>query len=219
MAAGRRGSTVDWESIARGMIDFTTPFSLPAEAIPAIIGANAFRGRENLTEVTFLNTLTTIKEYAFYSCKGLTSVVIPDSVTSVETRAFQLCTSLSSAIIGTGLTNIPSFMFSDCTHLGTINIPNSVTSIGREAFYSCGFRSVVIPDSVTSIAQYAFANCRSLTNIVLQCITPPTLENVNAFNNTNCPIYVPDESVAAYKAANNWSSLASRIFPMSDLTT
>jgi len=38
------------------------------------------------------------------------------------------------------------------------------------------------------------------------------LANVNAFNSTNdCPIYVPSESVEVYKAADNWSSLSSRI--------
>lgn len=219
MAAGRRAA-VDWENIARGMVDFTTPFIIPAEIITNTISAYAYRGRENLMSVTLPNSLTTIKEQAFYGCKGLTSIVIPNSVTLIETRAFQFCTSLSSAVIGSGITVIPSFMFSDCSLLASVDFPNTITTIGRESFYGCAFVNLTVPSSVSSIGQYAFANCRSLSSIVMLPITPPTLANSNAFNNTNnCPIYVPDASVAAYKAANNWSSLASRIFPISDMPT
>jgi len=37
----------------------------------------------------------------------------------------------------------------------------------------------------------------------------------SAFNDTNnCPIYVPSESVEAYKSASGWSNYASRIQPI-----
>lgn len=55
-------------------------------------------------------------------------------------------------------------------------------------------------------------------------ITPPTL-GANCFINTNSSfrIYVPDDGTGAivqdYKAATNWSSYASRIFPISQLAT
>ena len=43
------------------------------------------------------------------------------------------------------------------------------------------------------------------------------IRNYGAFNNSNdAPIYVPDDSVAAYKAATNWDGYAARIFPISD---
>lgn len=213
-----RGASIDWESIARGMVDFTTPFTIPAEIITNTISAYAYRGRENLMSVTLPDSLTTIKESAFYGCKGLTSIVIPNSVTLIETRAFQFCTSLTSAVVGSGITAIPTFMFSDCSLLATIDLPNTITTIGRESFYGCAFVNLTVPSAVTSIGQYAFANCRSLGGLVMSPTTPPTLDNANAFNSTNnCPIYVPDASVATYKAANNWSTYASRIFPISDL--
>jgi hypothetical protein len=38
------------------------------------------------------------------------------------------------------------------------------------------------------------------------------LINANAFSDTNnCPIYVPSGSVDTYKAADEWSNVASRI--------
>ena len=95
----------------------------------------------------------------------------------------------------------------------SINIPSGTTTIGDYAFYYCtGLTNVTIPDSVTSIGNNAFVGCSGLTSITVEATTPPTLVNANAFNNTNnCPIYVPAESVDAYKTTGNWVSLASRI--------
>lgn len=36
-------------------------------------------------------------------------------------------------------------------------------------------------------------------------------------NNTKYKIYVPDASVNAYKAAEGWSNLADKIFPLSQI--
>lgn len=43
--------------------------------------------------------------------------------------------------------------------------------------------------------------------------TPPTLANTNAFTAipADCIIYVPAASLAAYQAATNWSTYASRM--------
>jgi len=75
----------------------------------------------------------------------------------------------------------------------------------------------VIPNSVTSIGSNVFFNWSSVLYVEIQAITPPSLVNANAFNQQNdAPIYVPDESVDAYKEATNWVDLADRIFPISD---
>ena len=46
--------------------------------------------------------------------------------------------------------------------------------------------------------------------------TPPTLGS-GAIPSTIDAIYVPDESVAAYQAATNWSSFASKIKGISEM--
>ena len=112
-----------------------------------------------------------------------------------------------------GIESIDSYSFYKCIGLTSVTIPNSVTSIGDYAFYYCnGLTSVTIPNSVTSIGNYAFSYCSSLTSITVEATKPPTLSGNSVFNDTNkCPIYVPAESVATYKATAIWSKFANRI--------
>ena len=174
----------------------------------------------SITTVTAedLQGVTSIGNYAFWDCSNLTSITIPDSVTSIGNRAFASCYALTSVTIGGSVTSIRDYAFYYCTGLKRVTIGNSVTSIRDYAFYNCyGLTSITIPDSVTSIGSSAFYNCSGLTSITINATTPPTLASANAFNNTNnCPIYVPAESVNAYKTATNWSSLADRIFAIQE---
>ena len=146
----------------------------------------------DITTLNIPSGTSQIGNYAFYYYGALTSVTIPNSVTSIGTYAFYNCSSLTSIVI-----------------------PNSVTSIGSGAFNYCsGLKSVTIGNSVTSILSDAFYNCSSLTSVTIEATTPPTLTNTTFNNTNNCPIYVPAESVDAYKQATNWSSLADRIQPI-----
>ena len=80
-------------------------------------------------------------------------------------------------------------------------------------FASCSkLSSVVIPKTMEYIGKDAFSYCTSLTSVTCLAENPPELGTSAVFYNTNnCPIYVPPESVDAYKSATNWSTYASRI--------
>jgi hypothetical protein len=54
--------------------------------------------------------------------------------------------------------------------------------------------------------------------IIFEPVTPPAV-TANLFPSIKKfgKIYVPDASVAAYKAATNWVSYADYIYPVSDL--
>lgn len=179
----------------------------------ATIGSNAFIYCSSLTSVTIPNSVTSIGNHAFSNCSRLTSVSIPNSVTSIGEAVFQRCSSLASITIPNSVTDIGMYAFYGCSGLTSIAIPNYVATIGNYAFSNCrGLTSVSIPNSVTSVGERAFEYCTGLTEITVEATTPPTLGNDTAFWNTNnCPIYVPAESVNAYKTATYWSTYASRI--------
>ena len=114
------------------------------------------------------DSVTSIDDRAFESCKSLQSVTIPDSVTSIGNEAFSGCKSLQSITIPDSVTSIGGIAFSGCSSLQSVTIPDSVTSIGDWAFSECSsLQSVTIPDSVTSIGFSAFHDCESLQSIFI----------------------------------------------------
>ena len=171
----------------------------------------------SLTSITIPSGVTSIGDSAFGSCSGLTNITIPSGVTSIGNSTFSNCRGLTSITIPNGVTSIGGSTFQSCYGLTSVNIPSGVTSIGSSAFRNCsGLTSITIPSGVTSIGTYAFRNCSGLTSVTVEATTPPTLSTA-AFDGTNdCPIYVPCNSLNAYKSANRWSTYASRIEGIGD---
>jgi hypothetical protein len=169
------------------------------------------------------SSVTTIGNRAFYGWESNNKpLVIPNSVTSIGgIRAFYGWKSNNQPlVIPDSVTSIGESAFSNWqANDQPLVIPSSVTTIGNYAFESwkANDQPLVIPSSVTTIGNYAFYDWPLVPYIEMQAITPPTLTNINAFDGQgNAPIYVPDESVNDYKAATNWSALASRIFSIND---
>ncbi|MBR5454439.1 MAG: leucine-rich repeat protein, partial [Rikenellaceae bacterium] len=82
-----------------------------------------------------------------------------------------------------------------------------------KAFYYCErLIGITIPENVTMIGAWAFVSCSALSNVYCKAINPPTLGS-KAFNGnaSGRKIYVPAESVDAYKSAEGWSDYADDI--------
>ena len=144
-----------------------------------------------VTNLVIPNTVTEIKDYAFYGCSCLTgALTIPNSVTTIGQCAFNDCSGFTGSLtipnsvntIGKyafsrcsfnglyiDITDIPDdYMslsaFDGCEFTGSLTIGNSVTNIGDFAFEKCTFTgSLTIGNSVTSIGKYAFRDCSGFT--------------------------------------------------------
>lgn len=144
----------------------TGGYSIPSSVTS--IGNYAFYSCSSLTNVVIGNSVTSIGEGAFYCCFGLTSVAISNNVKSIGDKAFYWCYQSSNVLIGSSVTNIGSDAFYYCYSLRSVTIPDSVTSIGNEAFYYChGLTNVTIGSGVISIGGYVFYNCYGLTSVVI----------------------------------------------------
>ncbi|MBP5454877.1 MAG: leucine-rich repeat protein [Paludibacteraceae bacterium] len=100
--------------------------------------------------------------------------------------------------------------------LASITIPNSVTSIDGDAFGSCsGLTTVTIGTGVTTLGSSVtpFMMCNNIVNVTIKATTPPTYGSTyeSIFYSSHPHIYVPADSVAAYKAASGWSTYANDI--------
>ena len=127
-------------------------------ANPLYYCGHLYLSGSEITELTIPNSVTNIKQLAFFGCSGLTSVTIGNSVTSIGLNAFGRCSGLTNVTIPNSVTYIGESAFSYCTSLTNIDIPNSVTTIEWAAFCECSsLTSINIPNSVTTIGGIAFA--------------------------------------------------------------
>ena len=189
----------------------TEPYK--ANAFGVNIVSNTYDAENERWVIKFDGDVTTIGEGAFEYCSRLTSVTIQDSVTSIGECAFSDCSRLTSVTIPDSVTSIGDSAFRGCSSLTSVTIPDSVTTIGEGAFEYCSrLTSVTIPDSVTSIGDSAFRGCSRLTSVYCKATTPPSGGSTMFTSNASGrKIYVPTESVEAYKSASYWKDYANAI--------
>ena len=120
------------------------------------------------------------------------------------------------------LTTIPGKRFQNMLNLETFKAP--ITSTANEScFVNCvKLYNIDLSDETNSvtIGSLAFTHVTKHESLFIRSNQVATLTNINAFNEAAIKagplaIYVPDALVSNYKAATNWSSYASRIYPIS----
>jgi len=159
-----------------------------------------FSGCNSLTKVVLGKSLKVIHQSTFSGCP-LEEVTFPESLETIKTHAFDYCTALTEININKNISEIEGGAFANCSKLqafnvapenthfasldgilydkplttiiavpagisGTLELPAGLKAIAERAFYGCyGITSITIPENVESIGNFAFSGCMNLTAI------------------------------------------------------
>lgn len=205
-------------TIGGGAFEGTTLKSIVIPEGVTLIDNSAFSDCKSLETVSLPNSLERIYPLAFQN-SNISSISIPAGVKGIGENAFYGCENLSTITVSNGNTKYDSR--DNCNALietatntilrGSSNtvIPNSVTAIERNAFRGSNIAKIVIPASVKNIGQWAFQDCKSLTTVVCKSKSVIDVSGLLPFDPLpNATLYVPAESIEAYKAANEWSKFS-----------
>ena len=186
----------------------------------------------------FSGPVKTFREWALWETDDLTELYIPSSVTATTYSCFRECPKLRKIAFASGLQilgdssvhhneslqevilpdtvkSIEKDALSYCYSLEHIDLPPYLEELGQSAFICCtALRSIVLPATMKAIGLYAFQWCEMLESITCLAPTPPVGSSEMFHDTSDCPIYVPAESLDAYRSALYWREYASRIKPL-----
>lgn len=180
---------------------------------------SAFTGNTSIVSFNELDEfigLTSISDNAFKGCSSLQEIEIGANVKSIGNSAFQGDSALSSINISEDIESIGSSAFDGCSSMDIelLSLPK-ITEVEDNSFRGCAsIRAFEIGSEVSSIGGDALKGCTSLERIITKTNAPSQIVGGALDDTNNCPIYVPDQSVEAYKTATNWVTYADRIMSM-----
>ena len=168
----------------------------------SILLPRTFKHCKSLVEASFPSALTGIGKEVFEGC-ALRAIDLPQSLTTLGERAFKSCKGLTKVVVPDACTMLGKEAFRECAALTSIDLGSGVSSIGDNALRETAITTLVIPQSATGLGKKITEKCKSLTRIECHAIVPPKLESVS---NNKVELYVPAESVNAYRSAKNWKN-------------
>lgn len=148
-------------------------------------------------ELNIPKHINSIGMAAFENCSGLTSITV--DATEIGYAAFNKCRGVKNLTIGDNVRVISVGAFSNCSGLeGFLKIPDNVEEVLTDAFENCmGITSIWFGSGIKKIGGGYYSN-KNLNEVYINAVTPPQFETSMPFN-FNATIYVPQESVEAYK--------------------
>lgn len=159
----------------------TATVTYPGASAPGAAGTNSYTG-----EVTIPASV----EYG-----GKTY-----NITAIGESAFRFAT-ITSIDIAEGITSIGQYGIRNCESLSTIEFPNSCVEFGRTCVESDALRSVTFGEGNINIGDNFGRMATGITDITFKSTTPPTVKSYFFNYSRTATVHVPNESLAAYKAA------------------
>ena len=212
------------------------------------IGEWAFHFVNEMTNFCSLTSLTVGSDVDLtgagivFSCNGIRYMIIRKGEVSVWEIEDEILESLPCPIEIPNTVKLGNLVFTVTAideyamrraDFTSISLPNSITEIGEWAFAENNSMSAItIPSNVVSIKGAAFNECRNLTSITCLAKTPPALAAeleyespdeilvAHTFYNDgeNITVYVPAESLSAYKSAPVWKTLNIQPIPAENVS-
>ena len=186
------------------------------------IDFGAFMLCKSLKNITLPEKLKFIGEAAFENCSSLTEITIPGTVTNIGEPPFAFCNKLESINVDSNnavyssylgcLYNKEQTIFIRCPEAKKdITYPNNIKEFTKGAFCNNLAESLTIPKTVEKIGKSVFLTCDKLKTIYCKATIPPTLSDSSSlpFVLNFVTIYVPQNSLTAYKNADIWKDCLS----------
>jgi hypothetical protein len=169
-------------------------------------------------EYVIPNGVTHIGNYAFGYPKNVISVTIPESVETFSGHPF-IGVNKISAFYGKYTTADHRAVIKDNKLYGVATygiteytVPDGVKEIAYRMLRVCGLTTIYLPASLEKVGGNQFEDARTLKYIYCKAIVPPIAYEELFLRATNVEkIYVPRNSVEAYKAAEGWKTMADKI--------
>lgn len=213
-------------------VDITSLETVPYEAFRGCISLKSVefsRKTRNINNSSFQNTIITslnlshveeitIGEAAFSGLRTLNKINLPNNST-LNYRCFADTGIQGELYIPASWVFISTGHFSNCSELTYIEVEEGRTSI-PQGFISWTIKAdtIIFPSTITEIGDSFLHGNGWYPTFICKAITPPVITGTGYIGyGPFSEMYVPDESVEAYKAAPSWSNHASQIKPMSML--
>ena len=167
--------------------------------------------------------LASAPDYLAMRLNGTLLEYIRDDVVSIDNYAFFRYSNLKSICVP-NCVSIGSYAFQYCTNLESITFANakSIGESGGYTFSQCPNLQKADFGNAEVMGTYTFQACSKLDTLIIRSEKVCSLKGLSAINSTpiyngDGSVYVPDKLVNAYKNAYNWSTIASKIKPISEL--
>ena len=108
--------------------------------------------------ITISSLVTSIENFAFYSCSELETIAIGEGVEIISDYTFYYYYPLRNTIVSSSFTSNGDSTFYSCSELEAVAIGECMTIIGEYAFYGySSLKSITNHVSVISICGYALS--------------------------------------------------------------
>ncbi|MCQ2288724.1 MAG: leucine-rich repeat protein [Muribaculaceae bacterium] len=184
------------------------------------LGSTVFTRCNKLTSAQIPEGLKRMVGGSYFRCTGLKDATIPSTVEYIERNPFVGCTSLDRVKVATGNSNFAEmdsclYEVKDDKAYRLISVPSArlnkvmVLQPGTEVISGQAMREVeltafIAGKGLKSIEPSAFSSIKTLTTVKVLETVPPTGADFSDEAYAGATLYVPKQSVNAYKAADGW---------------